>query len=246
VISTRAGLALTAAVGIALASGCQNAPGLTSPPTTTASPQPAATSPSGSGTPAAAPGATAVASPGAVAQPATVEVSPSEVRIGEVVMTLAFEPPRHMIDRAMVMNTANQDPARPTPAAAEGVSKGAVVLDDMLRVTNNMDPSQAVPPDSSQSVVRHAVLNIKSGGAALSQVPYLTINVDMLLDGRPVGFGQPVVPMVAGEANPPNLYYGNNVRLGSRGTYQVFVRMAPNPLLGNGQPQAAQFNVAVR
>jgi hypothetical protein len=240
VISTRAGLAIAAAACATLAAGCQNPPGMPSTPATSvsASPQPAAAT-----TPA--PGVTAAASPGALAQPATLEVSPPEVRLGNFVVSLAFEPPRHMVDKTMVSNSANQDPAHPTPAVPEGASKGAVVLDDMLRVTNNMDTAQLVPPDAAQSIVRHAVLSVKNGPGS-QPVPYLTINMDMLLDGRPVSFGQAVVPMVAGEADPPNMYYGNNVRIGQRGMYQVFVRMAYNPLLGKGQPQAAQFNVLVR
>jgi len=73
----------------------------------------------------------------------------------------------------------------------------------------------------------------------------LGVSLDMLLDGRPVGFGQAVVPMAA-MADNAHLYYGNNVRLAQRGTYQVFVRLTRTVLLGKDQPQAAQFNVVVR
>jgi hypothetical protein len=77
-------------------------------------------------------------------------------------------------------------------------------------------------------------------------VPYLGVTIDVLLDGHPVSFGQAVVPMTSLGADPGRLYYGNNVRIVQRGTYQVFVRLNRNPLLGKDQPQAAQFNVIVR
>jgi hypothetical protein len=57
--------------------------------------------------------------------------------------------------------------------------------------------------------------------------------------------GLPVEPMVAALSTTPQLYYGNNVKLTQRGTYQVFVRLQPNALLGNDPAQVAQFNVAV-
>jgi hypothetical protein len=69
--------------------------------------------------------------------------------------------------------------------------------------------------------------------------------MDVLLDGHPVSFGLPAVPMVETDTDP-HLYYGNNIKLGQRGTYQVFVRVNRNLLMGKDQPQAAQFNVAVR
>jgi hypothetical protein len=242
VSTTRPALVATLVICGALVAGC-GAPGAPAMSAVIASPQPS--TPPAAGTPSAAPGVAASASPGPNVPPANVEVSPPEVHLGAIVMSLAFEPARHMVDRAMLSNAANIDPARPTLSVPDGATRGALVLDDMLRVTNNMDPTQQAPPDSATSVVRHAILNVKSG-AGNQQVPYLTINMDMLLDGRPVSFGQSVVPMVASEANPPSMYYGNNVRLAQRGMYQVFVRMSYNPLLGNGQPQAAQFNVIVQ
>jgi hypothetical protein len=42
------------------------------------------------------------------------------------------------------------------------------------------------------------------------------------------------------------VYYGNNLKLTQRGTYQVFIRLQPSALLGKDQPQAAQFNLVVR
>jgi uncharacterized protein involved in high-affinity Fe2+ transport len=77
-------------------------------------------------------------------------------------------------------------------------------------------------------------------------VPYLGVSVDLLLDGHPIAFGQSVVPMVAQDADSPHLYYGNNVRLTQRGTYQLFVRLSRSALLGKDQSPTAQFNVLVR
>jgi uncharacterized protein involved in high-affinity Fe2+ transport len=150
-----------------------------------------------------------------------------------------------MVDQAAYFfNAANADPSQPTPTTVDGPSRGAVVLNDMLRVSNNMDPSQALPPDTAQAVVRHVAVQIRMGDASQA-VPYLGVSLDVLLDGHPVTFGQAVVPMVAADASTPRLYYGNNMRLGQRGTYQVFVRVSRTALLGKDQPQAAQFNVTV-
>jgi hypothetical protein len=52
--------------------------------------------------------------------------------------------------------------------------------------------------------------------------------------------------MVAADQASPSLYYGNNVRFPQKGSYQVFVRMQRNPLIGADQPPAAQFNLVLR
>jgi hypothetical protein len=231
-----------------LAGGCVNSgvgagPGLAPG----ASVQPASTAVSGgapSTTPSSAAGVGAVASPSPIAAPATLDISPAEVRVGEMVMSLAFEPPRHMLDQAAFFKATNADPAQPTPTTLDGASQGSVVLNDMLRVTNNMDPSQPTPADSAQAIVRHVTVQVRTGDGSQA-LPYLGVSLDVLLDGHPVTFGQAVVPMVATEATTPRLYYGNNVRLAQRGTYQFFVRVSRTPLLGKDQPQAAQFNVLV-
>ena len=137
-----------------------------------------------------------------------------------------------LIDRAQAWATGDVQRIQSVPESAEvaacraaiTVDPGAGDLYTLLRQTwmENME--------------RH----LQSGGVTLA-----VVSMDMLLDGRPVSFGQALVPMVAAEANPPAMYYGNNVRLTQRGMYQVFVRLTHNPLLGSGQPQAAQFNVQV-
>jgi len=198
-------------------------------------------SPRAVGTPGPSAAAAAVASPSAV--PAAVEVSPPAVTVGAVTLNLALDQPRYMVDRTAVAPTdpaqsAAQDPARV-------IGQGAVVLSDMVRVSNNMDPTQPAPADSAQSIVRHVVLQVRSPDSGPA-VPYLDVSMDVLLDGHPVAFGQAVVPMVALGADSPRLYYGNNLRLPQRGTYQIFVRMARSPMLGKDAPPAAQFNLSVR
>jgi hypothetical protein len=151
-----------------------------------------------------------------------------------------------MVDQAAIFNVTNADPGQsPTPTAPETVSQGALVLSDLIRVTNNMDATQALPADSAQSIVRHVAVQVRTPDTGQS-VPYLGLSMDLLLDGHPMTFGQSLVPMVAQNADSPRLYYGNNVRLTQRGTYQLFVRLSRNALLGKDQPQAAQFNVQVR
>jgi hypothetical protein len=146
--------------------------------------------------------------------------------------------PTAQADAAGAARTAQAD-------GTAAVSQGAIVLSDMIRVTNNLDARQPIPQDAQQQILRHLVLNVNTRDAS-SSVPYLGVTLDFLLDGRPVGNGQAVVPIVAMGADAPRLYYGNNVRFPQRGTYQVFVRMNRSPLLGQDQPPAAQFNLSVR
>jgi hypothetical protein len=70
--------------------------------------------------------------------------------------------------------------------------------------------------------------------------------MDLLLDGHPVTFGQTLVPMFTNDGSGQRLYYGNNVRLPERGTFQAFVRLDRTPLLGQDAPPAAQFNLSVK
>jgi hypothetical protein len=230
VISKRTALAGAIPLCVLFASGCGTA--ATTPPELTPSTSASAQAVVPNGSPTAVP-------------TALFDVSPADQRVGGVTLSLAFEPPRHMVDQTAAFNAPNVDPLRPTPSVPDGVSKGSVVMSDMLKVTNNMDPNQLVPADSAQSIIRHVVVQIRAGDSS-QPVPYLGVTMDILLDGHPVGFGQAVVPMLPQEASAPTLYYGNNVRLAQRGLYQVFIRLSRNLLLGSDQPQAAQFNVQVR
>jgi hypothetical protein len=236
VLATAIGL-----LGVALAAGCTASSAAPVSAEAVANPSPDTGAASRTpGTPSSTSGAVAVASPSPA--PAIEDVSPAEVAVGGVVLSLAFEPPRHMLDQAMV---ATSDPARQPEDPSKGpVSEGAVVLGDMVHVTNNLDATQPLPGDSAQSILRHVHVQIRTKDGS-QVVPYIGVSMDVLLDGHPVQFGQSIVPMVADPASSSQLYYGNNIRLPQRGTYQVFIRMASSPLLGKDQPQAAQFNLVV-
>jgi Fe2+ transport protein len=208
------------------------APGVVASPV--ASPSPVAASLLG--TPAAAGG------PGAL-PPASVEVSPGQLQSGTLTLSLSVERARHMLDQATALST-DPDPAHQTAAnAANSTGSTALVLAEMLKLTNNYTAAQPIPDDEPQFMVRHVDLQIRSGGG--EAIPYLSASLDVLLDGHPVIANIPLVPMVAGDATPPQLYYGNNVRLIQRGTYQMFARVQPNPLLAKNAPPTAQFTVTV-
>lgn len=186
---------------------------------------------------------------GAQASPvpaAVVQVSPPAVPVGNVSVSLAFEPARHMEDETRVVAMSMQPPpAAPQATLAAGPpSAGAIVLSDMIKVTNNLDPTQPAPPDALQSVIRQAVVQVLTSDTH-QLIPYLTVTMDLLLDGHPVAYGQTLVPMVSQDASGERLYYGNNIRIPARGTFQVFVRLDRTPLLGTDTPPAAQFNLVV-
>ncbi|MBV8806285.1 MAG: iron transporter [Sinobacteraceae bacterium] len=195
------------------------------------------------------PNAARTATPSAAAAAAsavpavTTTVSPSAAQTGSVTLSLSLEPARRMI----ADNTGVQDPPTPTngndqqPAALT-----ALTLDGLLKVTNNLDPSQPAPADEPQSIMRHMNLQIRATDGGYP-VPYLNVSMDILLDGRPVLNGISVVPMTAPDsATPQLLYYGNNVKFTQRGTYQFFVRMQPTSVLGTDPPPTAEFNVVMR
>ena len=174
-------------------------------------------------------------------------ITPRSVTVGNVTLDLSLQPARHMFaeESTVQQNSAPQ----PTPASGDNnknQSAGSEVFaGGMVGVTNNIDPSQAPPADTSQSIIRHVVVHVKTKDGG-QPVAYLNVTMDLLLDGHPVIYDQALEPMTALDQNPPQFYYGNNVKFPQRGTYQVFVRMQPNPLLGKGQPQAAQFNLTLR
>jgi hypothetical protein len=197
-----------------------------------------------SATPAAA-GTITPSSAAPALPPATIDVSPAHVQIGGVTMSLTFEPARHMLAQTVAL-TSDPDPAHQAGSTQTQAST-ALVLDGsgLLRLTNNIDPSQLLPDDQPQAIVRHVNVQVTNGDTA-NPLPYLAVSLDMLLDGRPVASGLAVVPMLAAESTTPQMYYGNNLKLTQRGTYQVFVRLQPNALLGKDPPPTAQFNVLVR
>jgi hypothetical protein len=184
-------------------------------------------------------------------------------------MSLSLERARHMLDQSLA-TTSDPDPAHQagnntassvassTPTSvtsatassaastnASSAGSTAFVLQGLLQLTNNLNPAQPIPDDQPQSMLRHANVQIRNsaGGQA---VPYLSASMDVLLDGHPVVANVPLLPMVDAEAAPALMYYGNNLKLTQRGSYQVFVRVSPNALLGKDPLPAAQFNVAVQ
>ena len=187
-------------------------------------------------------GASAAATP--AIPPATTDVSPSQLQVGSVTVSMGLEPARHMVAQNAALKT-DPDPAHLDNTADGTARSTALVLDGLLQLTNNVDPSQPVPDDQSQAIVRH--VNVQIRGADLAHpIPYLTTSLDMLLDGRPVISNVALEPMVAAESSSPEMYYGNNLKLTQRGTYQVFVRVQPSALLGKAPPPTAQFTVVVR
>jgi hypothetical protein len=185
----------------------------------------------------------------------SIDVTPSEVVLGGVVVSLTIGAPRHLLDQAQMQLL---DPAQQQQRAGETakgamvgpdgksvLTTGAVVLSGMTRVTNNIDPAQPAPADTAQMMLRHAVVKVRTRDGG-QPVPYLSVTMDVLLDGRPISYEQSALPMLPDDADASQIYYGNNVRFGPRGVYQVFVRVQRSPLLGRDQPQAALFNLVVR
>jgi hypothetical protein len=182
------------------------------------------------------------------------EITPPEIVLGGVVVSLSLHPARHLADQTtmQVADAAQRQQAaearRAALAAPEGARaplvQGSAVLAGMARATNNLDPSQAIPADSVDTRIRHAIVRVQTRDG--QPVPYLTLTMDVLLDGRPTSFEQALLPMTPIDGNVTELYYGNNVKFGLPGTYQLFVRMQRSPLLGQDQPQAALFNLIMR
>jgi hypothetical protein len=179
------------------------------------------------------------ATPGAA--PAAIDVSPAEAQLGSLTLSLTIEPARHMLDQTVAPN-GDHDPAHQAAASTTNGST-AVVLNGLLKLTNNLDPSQPLPDDAPQSMLRH--VNVQIDNVSGSAVPYLTASMDLLLDGHPVISNLALLPMVGVDDTTPQLYYGNNVKLTQLGTYQAFVRLQPNPLVGKDPLPTAQFNMVV-
>jgi hypothetical protein len=192
----------------------------------------------------ATPVSSASSTPGLTAK---TSITPSEVTTENVTVDLALDPARHMFDGA----PANSAPGAPQPTPQSSTATGsqsassAVFTGGMLGVTNNIDPSQPPPADSAEAIVRHVVVQVKSKSTGQT-IPYLNVTMDLLLDGHPVLYDQPLEAMTTADTNTPQYYYGNNVKFPQAGTYQVFIRVQPNPLLGNNPPHAAQFDVTLQ
>jgi hypothetical protein len=208
------------------------------------------TSPS-SPSPVAEQGTPSAGSPGFVQSDTTptpggagnVEVSPGEVALGEVILTLSVEGAQPMYDASKQAPTpsGNADQQKD-----QNKPKGLAVLGGMaLQLTNNYDPSQSPPADQANQMVRHVALQVKDKASG-QLVPHVVVSMDLLKDGRPVLQDQQLVPMVQSGGTVSQMHYGNNVKFPGPGDYQVFVRMQPSPLLGQGSAGAAQFNVSFK
>jgi hypothetical protein len=176
--------------------------------------------------------------------PATTDISPAQQQVGSFNVGMAIEPARHMLAQNTAFST-DPDPAHQAGTdSANAPGSTALVLEGLLQLTNNIDPSQPVPDDGPQAVLRHVRVEIRGSDMA-STVAYLSSSIDLLLDGRPALANVPLEPMIAAESSTPAVYYGNNVKLVQRGTYQVFVRFQASPLLGKDPPPTAQFTLSV-
>jgi hypothetical protein len=166
---------------------------------------------------------------------------------GIVTLDLTLAPAVHMFDGSGQSSSPGALPqATPTPASTSGgaIASAAVFGSGMVGVSNDIDPSPAPPADSAQSIIRHVIVRLQTrpGGPP---IPYLAVTMDLLLDGHPVLYNQPLEPMTAVGSKPLQYYYGNNVDFPQRGIYEIFVRIQPSPLLGPNPPPAAQFNVVL-
>ena len=240
--------AIMTSLGLAACSGASAAQ-----PTSTASPlspsQTGLASPTPTSATPAALTPTAGLTPVALTSPTAgttnnVTVSPREVNVGNVILDFSVEPAQHLFDAAAIASPIPGQPQDNSTGSKSQTTGSAVFGGGMVGTTNNIDPSQAPPADSAQSIIRHVVVHVrtKSNGQA---VPYLGVTMDILLNGHPVAYDQALEPMVSVDNAKSKLYYGNNVQFPQAGTYQIFVRMQPSPMLGKGQPQAAQFNLII-
>ena len=168
-------------------------------------------------------------------------VAPGDVTLGGVVLTFSVQPAQPMYDPArQAANPSTNDQQKD-----KNQPKGFAVLGgQMLEATNNYDPTQNPPADSPQQVVRHVGLQVKDKDSG-QLIPDLQVTVDVLREGRPVLQDQRLVPMVPAGGNISQMQYGNNVKFPGQGEYQVFVRMEPSPLLGQGSAGVAQFNLSI-
>jgi len=171
-----------------------------------------------------------------------IEVSPGEVALGGIVLSLWIEPAQSVYDPARVASGSTGDSAKKDNAQPKGY---AVLGGSTLKVTNNFDQAQNPPADSEREIVRHVAVQIKEKQSG-QLIPHINVSMDLLREGRSVLQDQPLVPMVQAGGNVAQMHYGNNVKFPGKGQYQVFVRMEPSPLLGSESVGVAQFNVSIR
>lgn len=186
-----------------------------------------------------APSETAVPGTGA-----NVRISPQEVTQDNLTITMS-------VGTAVRMVAASPPSAGPTPQGQQGQGGGAqtmvVVGGQTQGISKNLDASQGPPPDPKEATgdyIRHVAVVVKDKSTE-QVVPYLSVSTDLLRDGRPVQYDQPLLAMVPTGGSADQLHYGNNVAFPGKGRYQLFVRIGASPALGNSAPPAAQFEVTI-
>ncbi len=175
--------------------------------------------------------------------PANVKVSPSDVTVGNLTITISVEQAHRMVP---VGSSPGAPTAQPQGQGA-AVAQDLVLGDQMLRVAKNLDAAQAAPPDPKDGqgdYIRHVKVQVKEKSTG-QVVPYLDVTMDVLRDGRPVLYDVALVPMVPAGGKPDEVNYGNNVAFPGKGRYQLFVRMPGNPMLGGNNPPYAQFELTI-
>ncbi len=178
--------------------------------------------------------------------PANVKVSANEVTMGNLVLTISVNQARRMV-------VENAAPAAPTAQTQGAQGQGAAAQQEMVlgvqsqRINKNLDSAQGPPPDPKDGqgdYIRHVDIQVKDKNTG-QVVPYLAVTMDILRDGRPLQYDLGLVPEIQVGGTPDQMHYGNNVAFPGKGRYQLFVRMPSNPLLGNGAPPYAQFDVTI-
>jgi hypothetical protein len=171
-----------------------------------------------------------------------IDVTPAEVAIGSVVLTLAVQTAQAVFDPSGSSPNSSSGEGQNTPVP----QKGYIVLGDSgTGVTNNFDAAQNPPADSPKEMLRHISVQVRDQASG-QLIPYVIVSLDLLREGRPVLQDQPLVPMVQSGTDVSQMHYGNNVKIPGAGEYQVFVRMEPSPVLGPGSLGVAQFNVSIK
>lgn len=179
--------------------------------------------------------------------PANVRVPTDEVTVDSLTLTLSVQPARRMV-------TSNTSPSAATPQPQQGQnSEGAAAQQELVlgvqtqQISKNLDSSQSPPPDPKDEqgdYIRNVAIQVTDSTTG-QVVPYLLISLDILKDGRPVRYDQGLVPAVPQGESVERMHYTNNVAFPGKGRYQLFVRIQPSPLLGNGSPPSTQFEVII-
>lgn len=190
------------------------------------------------------PGAIRITSPGATmtAGSSNIEISPTEVALGNLVLTLSVQPAQPVFDPGRTASGGTEGDAPGTPVPQSGYT---VLGGSTLRVTNNFDSAQNPPADQPREVLRHVGLQIRDKTSG-QLIPYVVVTMDLLREGRSTLQDQALVPMMPSGGGIAEMHYGNNVKFPGRGEYQVFIRMDPNPLIGSSSMGVAQFNVSIK